>query len=205
MSDVSDGDASGAGLPSICAAVGLDASRLITVQQVHGNTVVVADEVSPGPNRIEADAIIVSRPGMPVAVHVADCVPIWIYATGPGIGAVIHAGREGTLRRISETVVDKLTREFRALPASMRVFIGPSAGPCCYEVSSTIAEAWRAEGLVAEGRYLDLWRSNARQFESMGIVATNIELSRVCTICTNGFHSYRRTGTKERNAAILSI
>ncbi|MEK7793064.1 MAG: hypothetical protein AAB353_00970, partial [Candidatus Hydrogenedentota bacterium] len=53
MSDSSDGDASGPDLPSICAALGLDASSLITVRQVHGCNVVLADDWAPGPNSVE--------------------------------------------------------------------------------------------------------------------------------------------------------
>ena len=62
------------------------------VSQVHGATVIEARR--PG-NLGEADAIFTTRPGLPVAVGTADCVPIIL--EGPDVAAVVHAGWRGVV------------------------------------------------------------------------------------------------------------
>ena len=71
-----------------------DVARLLGVpedwaylNQVHGSEVLLADRAG---NLGEADALVVTTPGLPIMVATADCVPVIIEADGAA--AVVHAG-----------------------------------------------------------------------------------------------------------------
>jgi copper oxidase (laccase) domain-containing protein len=83
--------------------------------------------------------------------------------------------------------------------------IGPSAGPCCYEVSPEIAHLWTTLGLPVTGRMLDLWGAAVMQLESRGVPREQISVSGFCTICTDRFYSYRRGDDRPRNLAFVVV
>jgi len=135
-------------------AVGADA--VVMVSQVHGNRVVVVRDAQQLPARdTEADAIVSCAPGVAVAVRAADCVPLLMADRTTGAVAAVHAGWRGTAARIATAALETLGRESGASPADVLVAIGPSIGPCCYEVGSELVDAFAAAG---HERYLiDRW------------------------------------------------
>ncbi|HUT23240.1 MAG TPA: polyphenol oxidase family protein, partial [Sumerlaeia bacterium] len=90
------------------------------------------------------DGLIVSDPGILVAVSTADCVPIVLADERARRSAVLHAGREGTRLGIVPNAIERL-RDLGSRPQDMRVWIGPSISAAHYEVSRTIAEGFRAQ------------------------------------------------------------
>jgi YfiH family protein len=159
--------------------------RVVRVRQVHGDTVVRADDVgTPWP---EADAMWTATPGLLLGVAAADCVPILVADPDGPIGAA-HAGWQGTSRRIAVRLVEALARN-GADPARLVAAIGPSIGPCCYVIdevrAATIRERLGADSgdvlfAGADGRpVFDLWAANAQQLEQAGV--RTIERCDVCT------------------------
>jgi hypothetical protein len=144
-------------------------------------------------------------PGLPLAVLVADCVPIFLVDVRRRAAALIHAGREGTFRNISVAAAALLERELGGRVSDVHAVLGPSAGPCCYEVSAEIAAAFTTAGLPSRGRNLDLWEANARQLHAAGIPRCQIAIAGVCTICDGRFHSHRRDADGARNMALLML
>ena len=71
---------------------------------------------------------------MLAAVKTADCVPILLGDAVSGAFAAVHAGWRGTLAGAVVVGVERLAKEYDARPENLRVAIGASAGPCCYEV-----------------------------------------------------------------------
>jgi copper oxidase (laccase) domain-containing protein len=57
-------------------------------------------------------------------------------------------------------------------------------------------------GLPVIGRNLDLWEANRRQLVQSGVGTERIFIMGNCTLCGEGFHSYRKSGTAERNLAL---
>jgi len=153
----------------------------------------------------EAAGVVTNVPGLPLAVTVADCVPIYLYAPEWGAGGIIHAGREGTRQNIGGRAVAFLRECYGAPPEALFALIGPSAGPCCYEVAPELAAAFRQAKLPSKGRYLDLWAANRRQLEEAGVPSGNIMVSGRCTVCDGAFHSYRANGTNRRNLALITL
>ncbi|HST72696.1 MAG TPA: polyphenol oxidase family protein [Kocuria rosea] len=118
-------------------AMGVPAGSLLFLDQVHGTAVADADDpaLPPVPT---ADAA-VSADGAPLAVMVADCVPVVLVGRGPHgpVTAVAHAGRRGLLDGVLERTVEQL----RARGAdALAAWIGPSICGGCYEVPAAMQE-----------------------------------------------------------------
>jgi len=159
--------------------------RVVRLRQIHGDSVVHADDVgTPWP---EADAMWTATPGLLLGVAAADCVPILIADPAGPIGAA-HAGWQGTSKRIAVRLVETLVRNGADLTRLVAA-IGPSIGPCCYVIdesrAATIRDRLGADSgdvLFAgpDGRpVFDLWSANAQQLEQAGV--PTIERCDVCT------------------------
>jgi len=190
-------------------ACGVVPEHLASVRQVHGRDIAVISEDGRGcgANMAQlkgaplADGMVTNVAGLPLGITVADCVPVFLVA--PQAIGLVHAGREGTRLGIAPAAVEALEAQYGVDPASIWALVGPSAGPCCYEVSEEMAEAWRAEGLPAQGRFLDLWEANRRLLTAANVPDQQIQVAGHCTICQHGYHSFRRDGGTARNLAML--
>ncbi|MBI3117038.1 MAG: laccase domain-containing protein [Candidatus Hydrogenedentes bacterium] len=217
MSDKTDGDCSReapaeAGRSSFLAQLGIGEDKLILPKQIHGNCVHVAwpswpkEEQRWTPGSVgEADALAAAAPGWALGVTVADCVPVLLVSLEPRAIAVVHAGREGTRQHITSNALATLVERFGAVPAGINAVIGPSAGPCCYEVSPALAESFAAGGFPVRGRFLDLWAANQLELVRAGVPAEQVHVSGLCTICSGRFHSFRTDKTGARNLALISL
>jgi YfiH family protein len=130
-------------------AEALDARDVVTLKQVHGNRVQVVrgqgGEGARGQDG-EGDVLVSDDPGVALAVRAADCVPLLMADRQRGVVAAVHAGWRGTAARAAVAAVDALNREFGTKPQDLVVAIGPSIGPCCYEVGSDLVDAFAAAG-----------------------------------------------------------
>lgn len=148
--------ASAAGYQQLARAVGVD--HVVTVTQVHGAAVTVIRRGAPVPEAgPESDVLVSDSPDVAIAVRAADCVPLLMADQVTGAVAAVHAGWRGTAARAAVAGLNALEREFGSRPAEVVVAIGPSIGPCCYEVGSDLVDAFAAAG---HERYLiDRWFS----------------------------------------------
>ncbi len=177
--------------------------------QVHGADVRVVQSVAdakPAENTlgetVYCDVIVSAAQGVLAGVKTADCVPILIGDPVTGAFAAVHAGWRGTLATAVIAGVERLTKEYDARPEELRVAIGASAGPCCYEVGSEVIEAFTSK--FADGEKLftptrpghatvDLLKANRDQLISSGVRSERIHLAPMCTMCrTDLFFSYRK-------------
>ena len=151
-----------------------------------------------------ADGLITREPELALVVFTADCVPVLLH--GPGVVAAVHAGWRGTAKGIAA----KAVREMGCDPSRIHAWIGPSIGPCCYEVGDEVRNAMRellgreAEAFFHERR-IDLKGLNRRQLELVGV--TEISVSTVCTCCSNTqYWSHRYTaGSRGTQAGIIIL
>ena len=192
----------------ITKAIGIDCASIIATQQVHSTNVLRVDKTYLGrgskdfSSAVEAtDALITNEPGVPLLVFVADCVPLIIFDPTKRAIGVVHAGWRGTVQRIAVKTILKMQEEFATCPEDCLVFIGPSIGPCCYEVDMLVEQVVRHEFEFAEqiskptrvGHWqLDLWLANSLQLQEMGLPKRQIFSSKVCTVDNNNlFFSHR--------------
>lgn len=150
-----------------------------------------------------ADGLITREPEIALVVFTADCVPVLLQ--GSGVVAAVHAGWRGTAKGIAA----KAVREMNCDPAEIKAWIGPSIGPCCYEVGDEVRQAMRElMGKDAEpfftGRRIDLKNLNRKQLELAGVV--NIDVCSVCTCCSHEqYWSHRYTSGKRGTQAGIII
>jgi polyphenol oxidase len=136
------------------AALGsaLGAARVAIVDQVHGRDVVVVregDAVSADMWKADvrkADALVSDARAIAIAVRAADCVPLLLGDRRTGAVAAVHAGWRGTAASVAVAAVAAIRREFGTAPGDLIVAIGPSIGPCCYEVGTELVDAFAAAG-----------------------------------------------------------
>jgi YfiH family protein len=173
---------------ALAKEVGFDRSRFFQTKQVHGRAVVDAEGDPADLLKVEADGIVGRREGDAVAVRVADCVPILLAATDSGEVAAVHAGWRGVEARILAVAVERLASK------NIVAAVGPSIGPCCFEVGSDVAARIGDEFVVrreaGDKAFVDLRAAVRAQLP-------DIEVEDVpgCTRCEpDRFHSYRRDG-----------
>ena len=80
-------------------AVGIHDGRIVTMKQVHGDTIVeVKDKKLKDAG--EADGMVTGEPDLYLGVLTADCVPLLFVAPKQKLVAAVHAGWRGTLAGI---------------------------------------------------------------------------------------------------------
>ena len=197
----------------LCETLGIDPASLALSWQVHGDRVL---EPAPATMGLEAaergdipegDAWMTDQPGIALVRHHADCVPVYLLDPVRRCIGLVHAGWKGTVERIAQKTVAAMVQRFGADPASMLAVIGPSIGPCCFEITENVSEPltqrFPGEHLVIQrnGRtYGDLWACNRVQLLEAGLKADHIESMGICTAChTEIYYSHRfekgHTGT----------
>jgi YfiH family protein len=164
----------------VCAQVGLPYDRLSFNLQVHATTVHRA-----GGRGEPGDGLWSDEPGQPMLAFAADCLPIAIARTdGERRLALVHAGWRG----LSDGVV---AAGVTAVGGETAAVVGPSIGPCCYEVGDEVSSRFDPDLTVA--RHLDLWSAAERALRRAGV--RSVERVDLCTCCNPElFFSHRRSG-----------
>lgn len=177
---------------------------LYKARQVHGTTLLRIRR-GDDPERVaetDADGLYSDEPGPVLTVTVADCVPVLLADPRTGAFAAVHAGWRGTVAAIVQLAVRALAG-LGARPGDLRVALGPSIGPCCFEVGPEVIDAVltvhpraRATGVIldrAPRPHVHLRRLNALLLEEAGVPGAAIDDCGLCTCCTpDRFFSFRR-------------
>ncbi|MFN8523078.1 MAG: peptidoglycan editing factor PgeF [Chloroflexota bacterium] len=184
----------------LAEALGFARDQLVTTPQEHGKHVMVVDQ-----NNVDqaletrADAIITRTPGILLMQRFADCVPLLYWEPAANIVGVAHAGWRGTRLGVASATVAAITA-LGGSSAQVQVAIGPSIGPCCFEVGSDVAGEFAATpssvSVGPAGRpHVDLWGANQQYLVAAGVPLANIEVARVCTRCNqDDYFSHRVLG-----------
>ncbi len=169
------------------------------LRQVHGNEVVVVTRANSG-DRPRADAMVAREAGIVLGIFTADCVPVLLSAPRERVCGAMHAGWRGVIAGIAEASVRAMD-SLGAAPGSIRAALGPSIGPCCFEVDRELADRFASEIPGAsrhrrEGRpgkaYLDLRAIVRDQLIAAGVAPDAIEILGPCTRCAPDRYFSRR-------------
>lgn len=197
-----------------CRALAVSPERTASCHLIHGNRVLAATTENIAELRAQkADALITAEPGLTLTMRFADCTPLLFFDPVHRSVGLAHAGWRGTMQNVVGAVVTAMGTEFGSCPADIRLVIGPSLGPCCYQVQADVFEAAVASfedpAVLFEereqGLYFDMWQANARQARRAGL--TQVVVSRLCTAChTAEFFSHRaEKGRTGRFGAFLGL
>jgi YfiH family protein len=175
------------------ALVRLPGFELVTVRQVHGDVVQVVRRgggplcTAEGKATLQGDGLVTSETGLVLGVQTADCVPVLIADTRTRAVGAFHAGWRGTVARIVEVGVQAMTAEFGSRPEDLIAAIGPSIGPCCFEVGEEVAAAFASDlvsRVACKNPHVDLWEVNRRQLLAAGVPPGSITVLGECTVCS---------------------
>ena len=202
----------------VASALGLDYTKITTCKQVHGNNVrvVTSDLVGSGAvdfaNSIDdTDGLITDLANVPLMLFYADCVPVMFTDVNGKYIGLVHAGWRGSVSDIAARGAQLMMDTYGIKKEDLIAAIGPSIGPCCYEVDETVFKAApKYEDCfitTSEGHWMfDLWSVNKKQLKAVGLKEENILCADLCTYHNSElFFSFRaENGKTGRMAAIIA-
>ena len=204
------------------------------VWQVHSAQVVHA--LAPRPPEkphLKADAILTDRPEVTLFMRFADCVPVLLFDPRQSVVGLVHAGWQGTVKRVAAAAVRAMEARYGSRPADILAGIGPSIGSHHYPVGQDVIDrveqafgpganallsqpngsgpAGQDEGTNESSSHqsstlqFDLWAANRMVLEEAGVEA--IEAARLCTAChPDDWFSHRgEAGRTGRFGALIGL
>ena len=206
----------------ICKSAGFDFDSLTASAQDHNTFVRAVTSENKGvgiykPRDLHSvDALITNEKGVTLVTYYADCTPLFFVDIKQKAIGLAHAGWRGTVGRIGEKVVKKMTELYGTNPADIVAAIGPAISVCCYEVDTPVYNAFKEAGIIGDKIFrqtdsehyrLDIKEANRQILINSGILPENIDVADICTCCnSDSLHSHRATGGERGNlAAIIEL
>jgi len=196
-------------------ALGRDPYSIFDVWQVHSAEVVIAEAPHFSiPPEYKADAILTDKPDVTLFMRFADCVPILLHDPKKNVVGVVHAGWQGTVKKILREAIQAMQTVYGSKPADVLPGIGPSIGPDHYEIGPDVIERVRgsfngdADALLQarDGHiHFDLWAANRLTLEQAGV--GQVEVAGLCTAChPEDWYSHRaQKGKTGRFGALIGL
>lgn len=180
---------------------------LAVMTQVHGKEVHV---ISDGERPRYGDGLVITEKNVAGVIRTADCLPIVLCDPGRSLVSIVHAGWRGTAKGILTEALASL-EHLGMKRESAVALLGPSIGPCCYEVRDDVRSLFHAEGFpenifvrMKDSLFLDLKQANAWILNEAGI--TEVYDIGLCTSCRKDqFYSYRRGDRGKRQISFVSL
>lgn len=231
---------------ALCGLLGIADDRLLMPHQVHGTEITVVDEAllrllaeechdcNAGERSLTSqaakpscplplegvDALMTDVAGVCIGVSTADCIPVLLYDKAHRAVCAIHAGWRGTVQRIVEKAVAKMTAVYGTHPRDLTAQIGSGISLDSFEVGDEVYDAFDQAGfdmasisrkyprhdsgsklitshssLLTSKWHIDLPECNRLQLLSLGVPDSHIAVSPVCTFKqSDTYFSARRLG-----------
>lgn len=162
--------------------------QLVTVHQIHSNTVITVTTPFAHAERPHADAMVTATPRLALGILTADCAPILLADPHAGVIGAAHSGWKGTLGGIAAATVSAMV-SLGAAPANIIAAIGPCIQRASYEVD----DAFRARFLAANpdhDHFFTQGRPGHAHFDMPGLIAFTLAQAGVQTIITSSHDTY---------------
>ncbi len=206
---------------ALCQLLDINDAHLLMPHQVHLTEIaVVGDDLSID---LEGyDALMTNVAGVCIGVSTADCIPVLLYDPRQRAVCAIHAGWRGTVKRITEKAVARMTAVYGTRPEDIVAQIGPGIHIDNFEVGDEVYDAFAQEGfnMPAISRkypvkdssfkkdssffiphssfhkwHIDLPQCNRLQLVAAGVLPQQIAVSPICTFeQSDTYFSARRLG-----------
>ncbi len=163
--------------------------------QSHSNNCIIIKKYGSYEN---IDGLITKNKNIVLSISVADCCPIYIYDKEMKIRGLIHSGWKGTVNKICNNAIDKFLK-LKSDILNLSIYLGPSIGPCCYEVENDVAKYFygHCKTKTINGKFLVNIREQIKtDLIEIGINCNQIKISSVCTLENSKCESYRRDKKK---------
>lgn len=206
----------------LCAAAGLRLDRAVATHQTHADRILAVTGADAGKGLVRprdyegVDGLVTDAAELPLFVFSADCgISLLIDPDAHCVGAV-HSGWRGVALGILPKAVGEMVRRYGARPENIRVAMGASIGPCCFETDDDVPAAMRqALGAAAEPYlerrgekwHVDLGGINRLRLAQAGVLPAHIDFLPTCTACHPELYwSHRRMGdARGVQGAVISL
>ncbi|NXH20750.1 LACC1 protein, partial [Bucco capensis] len=194
-------------LRRLAKAAGFNPEAFHRVKIDHANAVCIMGKAEPD----SYDGIVTNQQGVTIAAPGADCIPVLFADPVRKACGAAHSGWKGTLLGVSMATVNAMIAEYGCDVKDILVVLGPSVGPCCYQLPQESAQDFHridpkcVRHLDSASPYIDIRRATRILLESGGILPENIQDDSVpgqtqnvtfCTAChPEKFYSHFRDGT----------
>jgi len=196
---------------AVCAALALPGEP-VWLQQVHGAAVARLADATPPAAPPVADAAVTGRDRVPLAILVADCLPVLLASEDGAVIGAAHAGWRGLAAGVIEATAAAMGRSGDAL----RAWLGPCIRQPHFEVGAEVraaflagAPGWERAATVAAFRANERgrWQCDLAALARVRLHRAGITAIADCGVCTFDDQarcfSHRRDGRTGRMAALL--
>ncbi len=189
------------------------------VKQVHGRAVIMVgpeqaaqgwrheEEMLP-----EADGLLTTSPGLPLAIKTADCLPVMLIHPQGRAVAIVHAGWKGLVKGIITEGIKKLQHTIKTPANSLLAVLGPCLGPSHFRITAELFDVFMAlspDIITIKGDYalVDMQRAAQLQLKGEGLASSNIITIPECTFeKKEDYFSHRRDhGQTGRMLSMIQI
>lgn len=190
---------------ALLAATGM--ATVVHSRQVHGAELWAHEGAcAPGVLVMHGfDGHLAARPGLLLAVGVADCVPVSVVDPARRAMALLHSGWRGTAAGITERGIRRLVAD-GSDPADLRLHCGPAICGRCYEVGPEVHAAIHPDrDPPSAPAPIDVRAAIAARALGLGLRAGHVTLSTHCTRCGPPDFFSHRGGSSARQMGVLGI
>jgi YfiH family protein len=174
------------------------------LNQVHGNTVVIADDLSDAP---AADASVTRKPNIVCVAMVADCLPVLLCDRNGSAAGISHAGWRG----LAAGVIENTVHAMGLPPGRMLAYLGPAIGPAAFEVGADVRDVFLRDDPAAASAFAALpdnkWHADLFLLARQRLARCGINQIHGGSLCTASdparFYSHRRDHITGRMAALI--
>jgi YfiH family protein len=182
----------------------------VWLEQTHGRDVAVIDDVRVDAFRTEppvADAAVTRMSDVPLAIRVADCMPVFFTDDEGSVVAAAHAGWRGLAAGVLEATIGAMA----VPPGVLSAWLGPAIGPQAFEVGDDVVDAFVRDDRDAIACFTSTragkWMADLASLARRRLAAAGVRDVRGGDQCTSSdaarFFSWRRDRTPHRMAAVL--
>lgn len=200
-------------------ALGYDYRNLVFSDQIHETKIRIVDKSDCGKGILKDsdiigyDGLVTNVAGIPLITFYADCVPIYFYDPIKLVVGMAHSGWRGTVKKISQNMINTMIDTYGSKVEDIICAIGPSICQDCYEVSKDVIDEFNlafGEDIAStfsisngNDKYqLDLHKANKYILEEAGILSNHIAVTDLCTCCNSDLlFSHRASHGKRGNLA----
>jgi YfiH family protein len=192
---------------------------VVATRQVHGQVVRVVDRThrgigadGPADESWSCDALVTADREVVLTGFAADCPLVLLASCDAKVVGLAHAGWRPLAGGILRDTVAAMVRS-GADAGGIVAGIGPSIGPCCYEVGPEVKSAAQAHIADADAFFqpkadrwlMDLWGLCRKALTDCGVADEGIETGGLCSRCRQDlFYSHRGSGGRTgRCAAVI--
>lgn len=178
-------------------------THVVIVYQVHGvDGLVIKNDTLKKKITVgnqDGDFLITNQRSIALGVLTGDCLPVIVFDQVHHAVGIAHAGWRGTIASILPIMIQAMHNNYGTQPADLKLWFGPAAQSCCYEVQQDFVQATahlahQEQFLLRrdEKLFFDGTACNKSLLDLAGVSSESINREyNVCTICTPGYHSHR--------------